>query len=221
MVAILALLRPPMSSRPATPSLIYRSPLVYGLAMAVLYGRYYRARSRSVAALVAPGADVLELCCGPGTLYLGYLKAKGVRYRGLDLNPVFVARLRRLGVAAEVADVGAPEPLPTADIVLIQASLYHFLPDARPLIDRMRAAARRTVIVSEPVRNLATSRLTLVARLAGASASPGDRHHSERFTEASLDALMAGYGDGVCESRLIPGGRDKIYLLRGTADADL
>jgi SAM-dependent methyltransferase len=210
-----------MSSRPANPSLIYRSALAYGLVMAVLYGRYYRARSRSVAALVPEGTSVLELCCGPGTLYLGYLKTKDVRYRGLDLNPVFVARLRRLGVDAEVADVGAPEPLPTADIVLIQASLYHFLPDARPLIDRMRAAARRTVIVSEPIRNLATSRLPLVARMAGASASPGDRHHSDRFTEASLDALMAGYGDGVCESRLIPGGREKIYLLRGTADADL
>ena len=210
-----------MSSRPANPSLIYRSSLAYGLVMAVLYGRYYRARSRSVAALVPEGASVLELCCGPGTLYLGYLKPKDVRYRGLDLNPVFVRRLRRLGVDAEVADVGAPEPLPTADIVLIQASLYHFLPDARPLIDRMRAAARRAVIVSEPVRNLATSRWPLVARMAGASASPGDRHHSDRFTEASLDALMAGYGEGVCESRLIPGGRDKIYVLRGTADADL
>ena len=104
---MLALLASPMSSRPANPSLIYRSPLVYGLAMAVLYGRYYRARTRSVAALVPPGASVLELCCGPGTLYLGYLRAKDVRYRGLDLNPVFVRRLRGLGVDAEVADVSA------------------------------------------------------------------------------------------------------------------
>ena len=152
---------------------------------------------------------------------MGYLKAKGVRYRGLDLNPLFIQRLRRLGVDADVADVGAEGPLPRAEIVLIQASLYHFLPDARPLIDRMRASALHTVIISEPVRNLATSRWPLVARLAGASASPGDRHHSDRFTEASLDALMAGYGDAVCESRLIPGGRDKIYLLRGTANANV
>ena len=110
--------------------------------MAVLYGRYYRARSRSVAELVPRGASVLELCCGPGTLYLGHLRAKGVRYRGLDLNPAFVAALRRRGADAEVRDVGAAEPLPPADVVLIQASLYHFLPDARAVVDRMRAAAR-------------------------------------------------------------------------------
>ena len=102
----------------------------------------------------------------------------------------------------------------------MQASLYHFIPDARPLIDRMRDAARQTVIVSEPVRNLATSRRPLVARLAARSVSPGDRQHADRFTEASLDALMARYGDAVRDRRLIPGGRDKIYVLRGSAEAD-
>jgi SAM-dependent methyltransferase len=215
---MLALLRSPMRSRPQNPSLIYRSPLLYRLTMAVLYGPYYRARSRSVAALVPPGASVLELCCGPGTLYLGYLRARHVRYRGLDLNPMFVRRLRDLGVDAEVADVGAA-PLPPSDIVLMQASLYHFIADARALIDRMRDAARQAVIVSEPVRNLATSQRPLVAWLAARSASPGDRRHANRFTEASLDALMASYGDAVRERRLIPGGRDKIYVLRGSAEA--
>jgi SAM-dependent methyltransferase len=215
---MLALLRSPMSSRPQNPSLIYRNPLVYRAAMAVLYGRYYRARTRSVAALVAPGASVLELCCGPGTLYLGYLRAKHVRYRGLDLNPVFVRRLRDLGVDAQVADVSAAS-LPPADIVLIQASLYHFITDARTLIDRMRDAARQVVIVSEPVRNLATSQRPFVARLAARSTSPGDRQHANRFTEASLDALMASYGDAVRDRRLICGGRDKIYVLRGSAEA--
>src|SRR5205814_3051598 len=136
------------------------------------YGRYYRARTRSVAALVPPGASVLELCCGPGTIYLGYLRAKHVRYSGLDLNPIFVRRLRDLGVDAHVADVSAAQ-LPPADIVLIQASLYHFIADPRALIDRMRDAAREAVIVSEPVRNLATSERPLVAWLARRRASPG------------------------------------------------
>ncbi len=39
----------------------------------------------------------------------------------------------------------------------MQASLYHFLPDAHEIVERMLAAAGRRVIVSEPVRNLASS----------------------------------------------------------------
>lgn len=205
------------SRRKQRTSLVYRSPLAYRVVMAVLYGPYYKARSRSVAALVPPGASVLELCCGPGTLFLGHLRAKGVRYRGFDLNPVFVGALRRHGVDARVRDVGEPTPLPPADVVLIQASLYQFLPDGGAVVDRMRAAARDTVIVSEPVRNLVSSRWGPVARIAARSASPGDREHPDRFTEASLDAFMAGYGDAVLESRMIPGGRDKVYVLRGAA----
>ena len=212
--------RPWGARREHRKSLIYRSPLAYRAVMAVLYGRYYRARSRSVAALVPSGASVLELCCGPGTLYLEHLRAKGVRYRGLDLNPVFVRALRRRGIDAEVRDVAEPAPLPAADVVLIQASLYHFLPDAGAVVDRMRAAARHTVIVSEPVRNLASSRRGLVARIAARSASPGDREHPARFTEASLGALMARYGDAVRERRSIPGGRDAIYVLHGAAGKD-
>ena len=83
----------------------------------------------------------------------------------------------------------------------------------------MRDAARQAVIVSEPVRNLATSQRPFVAWLAARSTSPGDRQHANRFTEASLDALMASYGDAVRDRRLISGGRDKIYVLRGSAEA--
>ena len=64
-----------------------------------------------------------------------------MRYRGLDLNPVFVRRLRALGVDAEVADVSAA-PLPPADIVLMQASLYHFIADARAALSTACATRR-------------------------------------------------------------------------------
>ena len=187
---MLALLGPPMSSRPAPPSLIYRSPLAYRLLMAILYGRYYRARNRSVTALVPSGTDLLELCYGPGELYLGYLKAKGVRYRGLDLNPLFIQRLRRLGSTPKWRTL-AGRPLPRAEIVLIQASLYHFLPDARPLID-VCATARHTVIISEPVRNLATSRLPLVAcqRSERVAAPPSPRRPLHRSEPLRIDGRV-------------------------------
>ena len=81
-------------------SLVYRSALGYELLMRALYGRHYAARMRAVAEQVPPGASVLELCCGPGTLYLRHLRSRAGGYIGVDVNPGFVARLKARGVDA-------------------------------------------------------------------------------------------------------------------------
>jgi SAM-dependent methyltransferase len=112
-------------------SLVYRSARGYELLMRVLYGRNYAARMRAVAEQVPASASVLELCCGPGTLYRRYLSARTGGYVGVDVNEGFVEALRRRGVDARRIDLAdASEPLPAADVAIMQASLYHFLPGA-------------------------------------------------------------------------------------------
>lgn len=197
-------------------SLIYRSALGYGLAMRVLYGRYYAARDAAVAAHVADGASVLELCCGPGRLYRNQLRGRVGRYVAMDSNAAFVDKLRRRGVDARRADFASAD-LPVADVVLMQASLYHFLPDAEGMVSRMLAAARKRVVISEPVRNLAQSRVTIVARLASAGAATAGGAHAQRFDEASLEALMKRFGDALVTSHPTPGGRERVYVLAGAA----
>jgi SAM-dependent methyltransferase len=198
-----------------TTSLVYRSALGYELLMRVLYGRHYAARMRAVAAQVPAGASVLELCCGPGTLYLRHLRGRTSAYIGIDVNAGFVGRLRRLGVDARRLDLAArtEEPLPEADVVVLQAGLYHFLPHPERILDRMLAAAREAVIVSEPVRNLASSRNPLIARLGRRAADPGVGGHAERFTENSLETLMERHRERVVRSFPIPGGRETVYVL--------
>ena len=94
-------------------SLIYRSAAGYELVMRALYGRHYAARMRAVAAQVPDGAAVLELCCGPGTLYTHYLRGHVSAYIGLDLNQRFVAQLREQGVDARNVDLAnTAEALP-------------------------------------------------------------------------------------------------------------
>jgi SAM-dependent methyltransferase len=192
-------------------SLIYRSAAGYELLMRGLYGRHYGARLEAVAAEVPPGASVLELCCGPGTMYRRHLRPRGARYVGLDVNEGFVRGLRAAGADARVVDLMAGGELPAADVVLMQASLYHFLPDASGIVDRMIATARERVIVAEPVRNLASSTNPLVARIGRRAADPGVGGHAGRFTEAALDALMGRYR--VLKAFAIPGGREKVYVL--------
>jgi SAM-dependent methyltransferase len=195
-------------------SLIYRSAAGYELLMRALYGRHYAARMRAVAEQVPDGASVLELCCGPGTLYRRYLRGRVGGYVGVDVNEGFVGALRRRGVDARRIDLAdASAPLPAADVAIMQASLYHFLPGAAAIVDRMLAAAGDRVVISEPVRNLATSALPGIARLGRRAADPGVGGHAERFTEATLDALMAAYRPRTRAAFLIPGGREKVYVL--------
>jgi SAM-dependent methyltransferase len=202
-----------------TTSLVYRSALGYELLMRALYGRHYAARMRSVADQVPDGASVLELCCGPGTLYLRHLRGRTSGYIGIDVNPGFVARLTTRGVDARALDLAAArEPLPSADAVILQASLYHFLPRPEQIIDRMLAAARDRVILSEPVRNLAASQNPVVARVGRRATDPGVGGHAQRFTEETLAALMERYRERVLRSFPIPGGRERVYVLAAPPD---
>jgi Methionine biosynthesis protein MetW len=173
-------------------SVIYRSSVGYELLMRVLYGRHYGDRMRFVAAEVPDGASVLELCCDPGTLYLRHPQGRVSGYIGIDVNARFVEQLNRRGVAANRLDLAAgDEPLPAADMVVLQASLYRFLPAPERILDRMLAARRDRVIVSEPVRNLASSDLSIVSRIGRRAADPGVGEHAQRFTEETLADLMA------------------------------
>jgi SAM-dependent methyltransferase len=207
------------AGRTVSESLIYRSPTIYDAVMHVLYGRHARARLVAVAELVPARASVVELCCGTARLYRDHLRDRDVDYLGLDLNPRFVEAARDAGACAAVRDVGDGAPLPPADVVVIQASLYHFLPEPERIVDRMVAAARSRVIVSEPVRNLSTSGVGLIAALARRSADPGGGGGDQRFDEALFDAFMRRYDAAVERQFAIPGGRDKVFVLDASTAA--
>lgn len=177
--------------------LIYRNGSAYELAMRVIYGRHYSERMRLVAAEVPSGSSVLELCCGPGTLYRRYLRSRTSAYVGLDINEEFVRELRAEGVDARQVDLKTlSDPLPRADVVLMQDSLYNFLPAAEEIVDRMLAAALHRTIICETIHRRFES------------------DHGLRFTEQTLDAVMSRCSHQVVRSFLIAGGRDKVYVLR-------
>jgi SAM-dependent methyltransferase len=196
-------------------SLIYRSARGYELLMRTLYGRHYIARMRAVAEQVPPGSSVLELCCGPGTLYRRFLRGRASSYIGIDANEGFVSKLRNQGIDARRIDLATDnQPLPAAEVALIQASLYHFLPYPSPIIELMLDAASERVIVSEPIRNLSQSSLPGLGLLSRRATNPGVEHSADRFDEQMLDELMSGYAELVATSFQVPGGREKVYVLR-------
>ncbi|WP_280386480.1 class I SAM-dependent methyltransferase [Nocardia wallacei] len=194
-------------------SLVYRNATVYELLMRGLYGRHYGARYRAVAEQIPDGADVVDVCCGPATLYTRYLRGRSGSYTGLDLNAGFIARLNAAGGRGTVWNVHSDAALPPADYLVMQASLYHFLPEPAPIVERMLAAARKQVIISEPIRNLATSDNRVLAAIARRYTNAGEGAQRHRFTEATLDDLFRRYESRVVRQSLIAGGREKLFVV--------
>jgi SAM-dependent methyltransferase len=196
-------------------SIAYRNQLLYELLMSLLYRQHYASRYRAIAQLIPEGASVLDVCCGPAVLYTRYLKNKRVNYTGLDINHGFVAAGRAKGIAMIRGDVAAVSELPIAEFVVMQASLYHFLPDeASSVIGKMLKAANQKVIIAEPVRNLSSSHLSWLARLAQQQSDAGDGPSIGRFNAVSLAAAMTPFASRVERSFPIAGGREIVCVIR-------
>jgi len=183
--------------------------------MLLLYGRHYSSRYRSIADLIPENATVLDLCCGPALLFHRCLRAKSVRYTGLDINEGFISRLIRYGAAGEVWDLRSARELPVSDYVIMQASLYHFLPDASGVVNRMLKAARKNVIIAEPIRNLTTSGSSVLSFIGRSFTNPGSGKQESRFNQTSLAAFFDLYSPYISRSFPIAGGREVVYVLDG------
>jgi trans-aconitate methyltransferase len=182
--------------------------------MLLLYGRHYFSRQKVVADLIPPRSTVLDVCCGPGSLYSRHLRAKGVKYTGVDSNTRFIEEVRRRGGNGIVCDLKSAGPLPPADFVVMQASLYHFLPDPVPMLNRMLEAANQTLIIAEPVRNIASSGSRFMSLLGRRFTNAGSGAEPLRFTAQTLDQVMNRFADRIEQAFDIPGGRERVYVLK-------
>jgi trans-aconitate methyltransferase len=196
---------------------IYHFPALYRLAMRIGYGRDYAARYALIADRIGCPTEVLEVCCGDLALYR-HLGARGLlkSYLGVDLAPAMLRLAARRGADVRAFDVRDGAALPAAEAVIIQASLYQFHDIADTLLPRLWAAARRLLVIAEPVRNLAHSRYGLarwVARILNRTTD--GRVHTFRYSEETLLALCRRSKLPVSRLDRTPGGHEIIvYSLK-------
>jgi SAM-dependent methyltransferase len=159
---------------------VYWSMSFYEAALTLALGRHYDQIFSNVAALIPPGASVLDLCCGTARLYRRHLKRKNVLYRGLEFNKHFVSKLRHEGINVEQGDIRTA-CFPRMDYV-VMCSSFHLVNEAREAVfQKMMAAATKAVIISEPVVNLAQHPNPWLARLARWLSNPGIGDFSFRY----------------------------------------
>jgi hypothetical protein len=175
-----------------------------------MYGEYYLKRYKDLASIIPPNVSVTDLCCGDCSLYHYALKGKN-RYTGMDINPSYNQNDQNIKVVK--ADI-LKDPIPISDYVIIQGSLYQFIPNHKEIINQMLDSARYKVIISEPVINLVNSKNKFISTIARYSANPGTGNKNYRFTKESLNNELQRYYKQYIEDIIfIAGGRDMVVVL--------
>ena len=168
---------------------IYWHPKIYNYAMQILYSKNFFKKYELVAREIA-ALTVLDVCCGDCFLskYIDHDK-----YQGIDVNQTFIKYGRRLGLNLSLIDV-AKDEWPTAECIVILGSLYQFIPNHEEIISKAFRIARKRVIISEPIINLAQSKNNFIAGIARYLTSPGVDSSQERFNRSSLMTLYKKHG---------------------------
>ena len=178
--------------------------------MKCLYGKHYKYRYRAIAEKIPRGASVTDVCSGDSVLYTRYLKGKN-KYTGIDINPLTAfnsqwAKIIKVDIVKEA--------IPKADYVVMQGSLYQFIPNHKEIINKMLDSARYKVIISEPVINLVNSKNKIISTIAKYSVNPGTGPTPNRFTKKSLHLFFIKNYKNIIEKMCpIVGGRDMLYIL--------
>lgn len=172
---------------------LYKYPFLYEFAIRFLYGSHFRERYAAVSAEIADGDSVLDVCAGDCALYRFELKKRAVSYLACDCSQPFLAYAGRLGISTKPADV-LNEEIPSADVVVMMGSLYQFIPYEKIIIEKLLRAARKKVIITEPVRNWAQSNNFLLRAVACFFTRLNRGNVERRFTEELLKQTLSPYG---------------------------
>src|SRR3989338_828973 len=197
--------------------LIYRSPLLYRLAIFFLYRGDYSERYEILDRFIKERSSVVELCCGPGDFYRGFLKKKNVNYLGVDNSADFIKRCKKKGINVIWGEVSQFNFI-KSDYYIIISSLYQFHPDIRELINKMLQYAK-CVLISEPIKNISNSKYKIISKIAAYLTNKKNYENNFHFTEKSLDTMMlAGFKNKIVYVQTTKNGREKIYVLKNESN---
>jgi len=191
---------------------IYWHPDIYHLTMKLLYGKYFEARYKSIDDIIPLNSNVVELCAGDGYLYEYYFKKRNINYTGFDINSGFVDTAKKKMIPISLLNI-LTDPIPSADYVIIQAGLYQFIPKEHGVIRRLLDSAKSTLIIAEPIRNLADSTNPLISLIAKYSANPGSAPAVKRFNRETLINCFRSYKE-FHEIKEVEGGRELIGIFK-------
>jgi hypothetical protein len=192
---------------------IYWHPVFYNRAMRLAYGSKFETRYKHLERYIPENCELLELCMGDAFFYQHYLQKKNITYKCADINPVFVRSARKKGIDAQLLDVYS-DPIPKADYILMQASLYHFIPDEKKIIEKLLDACNKAVIISENVENLSNASSKIRADLGTYLSKAKSGQSRIKFTRKTLRESLSDHKHYIDAWEELPENKEVIIVLR-------
>jgi hypothetical protein len=196
------------------PAIIYKNILLYQLFMRMLYGRHFEDRYKAVAAQIPSGSSVMDICAGDAYLYTNFLKHNGNDYLAIDNSPFFINSAQKRNIACIQLNV-SEDPLPVADVVVMMASLYQFIPHEKRVIQKLLDSARKKLVITEPISNLSASANLYIRKLAQRLSIPfqaSQQYEGKRFDRPALENLFRSFKE-LSEIKTIPGERELMGIF--------
>jgi hypothetical protein len=199
---------------------MYQNTHLYGLVMKMIYGPGYSARYHDVAAHIPEGCEVVEIAPGDGRLYQKFLRTKVSRYLGLEISPAFLEIAAKKGIPYRACDI-RHDDIPEADVIVMQAALYQFIPHEKMILEKMIKSARVRVIIAEPIRHDVANQFKAVEKLAGWLTTPPapTTYHGRRFDHDEMQEIFSSIPEFE-EMKVAARGRERLALFRGRAEAN-
>ena len=182
--------------------------------MQLSYKKYYLDRYKVVSDLIESNSSILDICCGDCKIY-DFLKVKNVNYVGIDFNKAFVKAAQNKGIRAYRLDIIKDE-IPKADIILMQASLYQFIPYHTEVINKLLNCAIKKLILCEPIKNHATSKIKIISKMAYLLNNPGNGIKPYRFNMQTLQKALQPFKKNIIKEFLTPYQIEYIVIMRKT-----
>lgn len=192
---------------------IYWHPWLYHTAMKWSYGDKFLRRYEALAGHIPENSELLELCMGDAWFYRHYLAGKGISYRCADINPVFVKAALEMGLNAQLLNM-ITDPIPVADYILLQGSLYHFIPGEQQMIVRLFEACRKALIISESTDNLSNAANPVKAKLGEYLSKAKAGQSKQKFTRDTLRQAFGPFEAHIAVWEELPANRETIIVLK-------
>lgn len=192
---------------------IYWHPYLYQQTIKLLYGKYYKIRYEKLCDYFPENIQLLEVCAGDAFLFQNYLKEKNIHYTALEFNKIFVKSMRSKGIQAYHADLES-DPIPDSDYILMQGSLYHFIPEPQKIIEKLFNACKSKLIISESIGNVSNSSSKIISLVATMLSDAGKGQSGIKFTEESLRKAFQPFESHIEEMNVSPESKEMIIVLK-------
>ena len=95
---------------------------------------------------------MVDVYCGDNYLQ-SFFENKNIEYLSLGFNPAFINFSSKLGINARLFNI-YKDDIPSADYIVMQTSLYQFIPNHDQIPQKLYQAADKYLIIAETLKSL-------------------------------------------------------------------